>query len=72
MSTVSFISYNSTGLSKEKIKWIRDLAKTTNASFIRLQEHFKINKNLDKFFVEQFPEHIPYVIPGIRENSQDK
>jgi len=42
------------------------------ASFIQIQEHFKIIKNFDNFFVEQFPQHISYVIPGFREKNQDQ
>ena len=72
MSTVSFISYNSTGLNTVKTKWIRDLVKMTEASYIQIQEHFKKNKTIDKFFSEQFPEHNPYVIPGHRERDQDQ
>jgi exonuclease III len=72
MSSVSFISYNSTGINTVKTKWIRDLMKVTNASFIQLQEHFKKNKATDKFFIEQFPEHNSYVIPGYREKTQDQ
>ena len=36
-NTVNFISYNSTGLDTVKTKWVRDLAETTNTSFIGLQ-----------------------------------
>ena len=37
----------------------------------QLQEHFKTNKFVDKFFKDQFPEHSSYVIPGFREQEQD-
>ena len=72
MSTVSFLSYNSTGLNTVKTKWIRDLIKVTGASYIQLQEHFKKNKAIDNFFIEQFPEHNTYVVPGHREKNQDQ
>ena len=35
-NTVNFISYNSTGLDTIKTKWVRELAETTNTSFICL------------------------------------
>ena len=56
MSHVNFLSYNSTGLSEIKIKWIRDLCFSTNASFIGIQEHFRKNKNIDNIFGSGFPE----------------
>ena len=72
MSTVSFLSYNSTGLNTVKTKWIRDLIKMTDASFIQVQEHFKKNRTLDRFFSEEFPEHNSYAIPGHRDTNQDQ
>ena len=71
-TTVNFVSYNSTGLSTLKTHWIRDLAKITNATFSSIQEHFKKNKNTDKYFKDEFPNFSSYVIPGHRENTQDK
>ena len=69
--TVNFLCYNSTGLNTIKADWIRNLYKVTDCNFISIQEHFKKNKNTDKFFKDQFPEHISYVIPGHREQNQD-
>ena len=44
----------------------------TDASFIQLQEHFKKNKTLDRFFNEEFPKHNSYAIPGHRDKNQDQ
>ena len=43
----------------------------TNADYLTVQEHFKKNKLVDKYFKEQFPDYSPYVIPAYRENTQD-
>ena len=69
--TVNFMSYNSTGINSVKADWVRNLYKLSKCDFISLQEHFKKNKTIDKFFKDQFPEHISYVIPGHREQHQD-
>ena len=53
-----------------KAKWIQDLYKTTDASFIGIQELFK-TVNLNKSFLNWFPEHNCYVEPGNRETRQD-
>ena len=66
-STVNFISYNSTGLDTVKTKWVRDLSDTTNTPFIGIQEHFKSNKNTEKYFQDQFPSFNSHVTPGFRE-----
>ena len=70
-SQLSFISYNSTGFTSLKREWIRDLLKTTNATFINLQEHFRKNKNVEKLFKDEFPDFNSYVIPGFRADGQD-
>ena len=67
----AFLSYNSTGLSEQKCDWIRDLCKLTGASYVSLQEHFRIAKTTDKLFCDQFPEYNSYVIPGYREKNVD-
>ena len=69
--TVNFLSYNSTGMNSIKADWVRNLSKVAHCEFISIQEHFKKNKSIDKFFKDQFPEHSSYVIPGFREKEQD-
>ena len=69
--TVNFMSFNSTGLDSIKAEYIRDLYNMTRCDFISIQEHFKKTKSIDKFFKDNFPEHVSYVIPGFREINQD-
>ena len=69
--SVTFLSYNSTGMNTLKSRWLRDLINLTKASFVQVQEHFKSNKNIDQFFVEQFPDHSTFVKPAHREKHQD-
>ena len=49
--TVNFLGYNSTGIDKQKCAWLRDLCDLTDATYVTLQEHFKIVKTTDKFLV---------------------
>ena len=67
---VNFLSYNSTGLSDAKIKWINDLLMTTNASFIELQEHYRKSKTIDDLFMKNFPTNKCNVKPGFRADGQ--
>ena len=53
-----------------KSDWVRNLSKVAHCEFISIQEHFKKNKSIDKFFKDQFPEHSSYVIPLFREKEQ--
>ena len=69
--SVTFLSYNSTGMNTLKSRWIRDLIKVTEASYVQVQEHFKSNKDTDKFFADQFPNYSAFVKPGHREKYQD-
>ena len=69
--TANFMSFNSTGMNSVKADWIRNLYRISNCDFISIQEHFKKNKTIDKFFKDKFPEHSSYVIPGFREKDQD-
>ena len=69
--SATFLSYNSTGMNTVKSKWIRDLIKVTDSSFVQIQEHFKTNKSIDKFFSDQFPSYDGFIIPGHRAKDQD-
>ena len=69
--TVNFVGYNSTGIDKQKCAWIRDLCDLTDASFVSIQEHFKIAKTTSKYFSEEFDKYHSYVIPGFRPKGQD-
>ena len=69
--TVNFLGYNSTGIDKQKCGWLRDLCDVTDATYVSLQEHFKIAKTTDKYFNDQFDKFNTYVIPGYRAKGQD-
>ena len=69
---VNFLSYNSTGLNEAKIKWIQDLIKTTDSSFIGIQEHFRKNKSTEDLFVQNFAGNQCYIVPGHRDEGQTR
>ena len=69
--TVNFMGYNSTGIDKQKCRWISDLSDVTDTCYLSIQEHFKIAKNTDKYFSEQFDKFDSFVIPGYRARGQD-
>ena len=71
-STVTFLSYNSTGMNTLKTKWICDLINVTDASYIQIQEHLKRNKAIEKYFIDQFPDHNSFINPGHRDKYQDQ
>ena len=50
LNLTTFMSYNSTGMSLAKCKWINELCISYNVDFINIQEHFKSTKNTDHFF----------------------
>ena len=68
----TFLSYNPTGLNDQKCDWLNSLCETTSSTYVCIQEHFRKSKTIDKFFKEQFPSFNSYVIPGYREEGQDK
>ena len=53
-----------------KAKWIKDISKTTNSSFIGVQEHFK-TVNLENSFDNWFSEYKQSITPGHRAIGQD-
>ena len=69
--TVNFMGYNSTGIDKQKCGWIRELCDVTSASYVSIQEHFRIAKTTDKYFSDQFDKFNTYVMPGHRAKGQD-
>ena len=70
-NSVTFMSYNSTGISLVKTKWINELCIDENVDFLSIHEHFKLTKNTDKFFLDNFRDHHSYVIPAHRSPGQD-
>ena len=69
--TLKFLSYNSTGLSAAKIKWIKDLIETCDINFCGIQEHFRKSRSLNNFFKTAFPDSEAYVEPAHREEGRD-
>ena len=69
MDSVTFMSYNSTGLDSAKIRFSIDLCDEYEVDFLALQEHFKF-VNTDKFFRRGFSDFFSYVIPGYRAPGQ--
>ena len=69
---VTFMSYNSTGLSSVKCNWVQEICDENDVDYISIQEHFKQNsKSLDKYFRTNFKDHYSYVIPAHRSPGQD-
>ena len=64
--TVNFMSYNSTGMSSDKVGFINQLCDENEIMFVSIQEHFKKNKQTDKYFRSKFD-----LIPGYRPSGQD-
>lgn len=69
MDSVSFMSYNSTGLDSAKIKFSNDLCDEYEIDFLSLQEHFKF-VNTDKIYRRGFSDFNCYVKPGYRAPGQ--
>ena len=71
VTTVTFMSYNSTGISSVKCKWICDICDEYDVDYLAIQEHFKKTKSIDKYFRDNFHGYNSYVIPGYRPPGQD-
>ena len=69
---VNFLSYNPTGLNEAKLMWIKDLIKTTDSSFVGIQEHFRKNKTTEDLFVQNFTGSKCYIVPGHRDEGQTR
>ena len=69
MDSVSFMSYNSTGLDSAKLKFCTDLCEEYEIDFLALQEHFKF-VNSDKYFKKGFCDFHSFVKPGYRSPGQ--
>ena len=69
--TANFLSYNPTGLSAEKCQFIDNICDENDVMFLSVQEHFKNNKNTDKYFSRKFSNFSSFVIPAYRPSEQD-
>ena len=71
VGSVTFMSYNSTGISSVKCKFICDICDEYDVDYLAVQEHFKNTKTTDKYFRDNFRDYNSYVIPGYRPPGQD-
>ena len=69
--SVSFMSYNSTGMNTIKAQWTNDTLEDLDVDYCALQEHFKNTKTTNKFFSDKFRDYNSYVIPAHRAAGQD-
>ena len=67
-TSVTFMSYDSTGLNSVKYKWICDICEEFDVDYISIQEHFKKTQSIDKYFRDSFKD---YIIRGYRPPGQD-
>ena len=70
MPTVSFMSYNSTGMSTAKCQFLTDICDIQKVTYLSLQEHFKWSRTTSKFFSDNFDQFNSYVIPAYRPKLQ--
>ena len=71
VGSVTFMSYNSTGISSVKCKFICDICDEYDVDYLVVQEHFKNTRTIDRYFRDNFREYNSYVIPGHRSPVQD-
>ena len=69
--SVTFMSYNSTGMNSVKANWTNEMCRDLEADYCAIQEHFKNTKSTQKFFCEKFRDYYPYVIPASRAPGVD-
>ena len=69
--SVTFMSYNSTGMNSVKAKWTTEMCQDLEVDYCAIQEHFKNTKSTQKFFCDKFSEYNPYVIPAHRAPGVD-
>ena len=69
--SVTFLSYNSTGMNNMKAKWLCEALEDLEIDYCAIQEHFKNTKSTDQFFRDKFSEFNSYVIPAHRAPGVD-
>ena len=69
--SVTFVSYNSTGMNSIKAQWTNELCRDLEADYCAIQEHFKNTKMTHKFFRDKFSDFNSYVIPAHRAPGVD-
>ena len=71
-ATVTFMSYNPTGLdSTIKCRFRNDICDEYDVDFLSIQEHFKSTKTTDQYFKKKFPDYFSYVVAAQRSPGQD-
>ena len=68
--TVTFLSYNSTGMANAKCNFIKEVCDNHNVQYVSVQEHFKWSKMTSKYFSDKFDQFNCYVIPAYRPKLQ--
>ena len=63
MESLTFMSYNSTGLDSAKVSFSLDICDSYDVDFLSFQEHFKF-VNVDKFFKSGFKDFSSFVVAG--------
>ena len=72
VETVTFMSYNPTGLdSTFKCRFLSNICEENDVDFVSVQEHMKFTANTDQYFRQKLPEFYQYVIPAHRSPGQD-
>ena len=71
VTSVTFMSYNSTGMNSIKAQWLNEACDDLEVDYCALQEHFKNTKSTDKFFRDKFSKYNSYVIPAYRAPGVD-
>ena len=69
--SVTFLSYNSTGMNNVKAQWTNEMCCDLDVDFCAIQEHFKNTKLTQKFFCDKFRDYSCYVIPAHRAPGVD-
>ena len=68
MDSITFMSYNSTGIDSNKIYFMNDIYDEYDIDFLAIQEHFRF-VNVDKFFEKGFDKFSNFVQLGYRAVS---
>ena len=71
VGSVTFMSYNSTGISSVKCNFICDICDEYDVDYLAIQEHFKNTKTTDTYFRDNFRDYNSYIIAGYRPPGQD-
>ena len=69
--TANFLSYNSTGISAVKCKFLHEICDTNNVNYVSLQEHFKYTKSTSEYFSDKFSNFYSNDKPSYRPRTQD-